>query len=104
MPFSALVGNERIKSLLRRAVSDGRISQSLILAGPEGIGKQRFATGLAEAVNCDRPADGDACGKCSQCLKISLNEHPDIARYNPDGQFIKIDQMREMAAEAQFKP
>jgi DNA polymerase-3 subunit delta' len=104
MPFSNLVGNDRIKSLLRRAIRDSRIGQSLILAGPEGVGKQRFATALAEAVNCEQPVDGDACGKCSQCLKIAHREHPDVIRYNPDGQFIKIDQMREMAAEAQFKP
>src|SRR5215831_2726320 len=100
MPFSAIVGNDRMKALLSRAVRDGRIGQSLILAGPEGIGKQRFAMALAEAVNCERPEDGDACGKCSQCLKIARSEHPDVVRYDPDGQFIKIDQMREMAAEA----
>ena len=104
MPFSNIAGNDRIKSLLSRAVREGRIGQSLIFAGPEGIGKRRFATALAEAVNCERPLDGDACGRCSQCLKIAAGEHLDVATYNPDGQFIKIDKMREMSAEAQFKP
>src|SRR5262249_10530757 len=104
MPFSEIVGNDRIKSILRRAVREGRVGQSLILAGPEGIGKQRFATALAEAINCEHPTDGDACGQCNQCLKIAAGEHLDVVIYNPDGQFIKIEQMREMSAEAQFKP
>src|SRR5262249_36304876 len=104
MPFSAIVGNDRMKALLSRAVRDGRVGQSLILAGPEGIGKRRFAMALAEAVNCEHPIDGDACGKCKQCIKIAAGEHLDVITYNPDGQFIKIEQMREMSAEAQFKP
>src|SRR5215510_10263272 len=104
MPFGDIVGNDRMKALLRRAVREGRIGQSLILAGPDGIGKRRFAVALAEAVNCERPTDDDACGKCGQCLKVARGEHLDIITYDPDGQFIKIDQMREMSVEAQFKP
>src|SRR5215469_7560777 len=102
MPFSSIVGNDRIKSMLRRAVRDGRAGRSLILSGPEGIGKRRFAVALAEAVNCEHPLDGDACGKCNQCLKIAAGEHLDVITYGPDGQFIRIDKMREMSAEAQF--
>jgi DNA polymerase-3 subunit delta' len=90
--------------MLRRAVREGRIGQSLILGGPDGIGKRRFATALAQAVNCERPIAGDACGKCGQCLRVVRGEHPDVVIYSPDGQFIKIEQMREMSAEAQFKP
>ncbi|HKF57889.1 MAG TPA: DNA polymerase III subunit delta' [Blastocatellia bacterium] len=106
MPFSDIVGNDRMKPLLRRAVREGRVGQSLIFAGPDGIGKRRFAAALAQALNCERPIDGDACGKCGQCFKVAHGEHPDVVIYhkNPDGQFIKIDQMREMSAEAQFKP
>ena len=98
MPFSDIVGNDRIKSLLRRAVREGRIGQSLILAGPDGIGRRRFATAIAEAVNCEHPLDGDACGQCRQCIKIAGGEHLDVVTYNPEGQFIKIDKMREMSA------
>jgi DNA polymerase-3 subunit delta' len=93
-----------MKSLLRRAVREGRVGQSLIFAGPDGIGKQRFAKAVAQAINCERPVDGDACGKCGQCIKVAHGEHLDVLTYNPDGQFIKIEQMREMSAEAQFKP
>src|SRR2546421_12358256 len=93
MPFSSLVGNERIKKLLRRAVAEGRIGQGLIMAGQRGVGKHQFALALAQAVNCKRPKDGDACGECLPCLKIARFEHPDVETIAPEGQFIKIAQM-----------
>ena len=106
MPFSSLVGNERIKRLLRRAVADGRIGQSLIMAGPRGVGKHQFALALAQAVNCERPIEGDACGKCLPCRKVAAGEHADVRTISTEekSQFIKIGQMREMAREAQFRP
>jgi DNA polymerase-3 subunit delta' len=104
MPFASLVGNERIKKLLRRAVAENRISQGLIFAGPAGVGKHQFAMALAQLLNCAQPIDGDACGNCGQCLRIAAREHVDVQTVSPDGQFIKIGQMREMSGEAQFRP
>lgn len=115
MPFSSLVGNDRIKRSLRRAVVEDRIRQSVIMAGPDGVGKHQFALALAQAVNCEKPVDGDACGSCLACRKIERNEHPDVKTIlreikDPDSkkeatsQFIKIGQMRQMSSEAQFRP
>jgi DNA polymerase-3 subunit delta' len=104
MPFSNLVGNETISQMLRRAVSERRIGQGLIMAGPAGVGKYQFALALAQALNCSHLTDGDACGTCSTCLRIAAGEHLDVRTYAPDGQFIKIGQMRELSEEAQFRP
>lgn len=104
MAFHSLVGNERIKKLLKRAVLEGRIGQGLIFAGPRGVGKYRFALALAQALNCERPANGDGCGECASCRRIERGEHMDVQTFSPDGQFIKIAQMRGMSREAQFRP
>jgi DNA polymerase-3 subunit delta' len=104
MPFSALIGNERIKQLLRRAVAEGRIGQSLLMSGPRGVGKYQFALALAQALNCERVSEGDACGACVPCRKIALGEHADVRTIINEGQFIRIEQMREMSRDAQFKP
>jgi DNA polymerase-3 subunit delta' len=104
MPLSSLVGNERIKQLLKRAVAEGRISQGLIMAGPRGVGKRQFALALAQALNCERPVEGDACGKCLPCRKIAAGEHLDVETIAPEGQFIKVEQTREMSSKAQFRP
>jgi DNA polymerase-3 subunit delta' len=110
-----LIGNERIKQSLRRAVTDDRIGQGVIMAGPDGVGKHQFALALAQAVNCAKLVDGDPCGVCTSCRRIELNEHPDVktirreikdpdSRKESKSQFIKIDQMRQMSGEAQFRP
>ncbi|HWO01356.1 MAG TPA: DNA polymerase III subunit delta' [Blastocatellia bacterium] len=115
MSFSSLVGNDRIKQWLRRAVAEDRIGQGLILAGPDGVGKHQFALALSQAVNCENPVVGEGCGSCLACRKIERNEHPDVKTIlresrDPDfkkeakSQFIKIDQMRQMSNEAQFRP
>ncbi len=115
MPFSTLIGNDRIKKLLRRAVTEGRIGQSLLMAGPRGVGKYQFAVRLAQALNCEQVTTGDACGDCVPCRKIARNEHADvrtILRESQDpsfkkeskSQFIKIEQTRALSEQAQFRP
>ena len=74
------------------------------MAGPRGVGKRQFALALAQAVNCLRPEDGDACGECAACRKVAASNHIDVEMFSPDGQFIKIGQMREMTEKAQFRP
>jgi DNA polymerase-3 subunit delta' len=104
MKFSSLIGNERIKRLLKRAVAEGRIGQSLIFAGQRGVGKHQFALALAQAINCERPVEGDACGACATCRKFAARQFTDVKTLVPDGQFIKVVQMREMSIEANFMP
>lgn len=104
MPFTELIGNERVRDALRRAVSRDRLPHALLFAGPEGVGKRAFALELAKAVTCHAPAGGEACGACPSCLLAASGEHPDIRVYAPDGAFIKIAQMRDLAREAQYLP
>ena len=115
MSFSTLIGNDRIKRLLRRAVTEERIGQSLLMAGPRGVGKYQFAVALAQALNCEKVKMGEACGDCVPCRKIARTEHADVRtilresqdpsfKKDPRSQFIKIDQVREMSQQAQFRP
>jgi DNA polymerase III delta prime subunit len=55
MPFSDIIGHAPAVDLLRRAVARSRVPQSLLFAGPEGVGKRTAAIALAQAVNCPRP-------------------------------------------------
>jgi DNA polymerase III subunit delta' len=115
MSFSSLIGNERIKKLLQRAVAEERIGQSLLMGGPRGVGKYQFAIALAQALNCEQAKQGVACGSCVPCLRIERGEHADVTtilRESKDpsfkkeskSQFIKIDQIRLMCEQAQFRP
>ncbi len=81
MPFAAIIGHAPVIALLRQAVARKRVPQSLLLAGPEGVGKRAVALALAQAVNCPiRRASGgdDACGTCPTCQRIARGQHSDV--------------------------
>jgi DNA polymerase-3 subunit delta' len=116
---------------LRRALSSGRVHHAYLFDGPDGVGKERAAFGLAQALVCERRSEGsaDACGRCSACLRsvprapqaegvAGLPVHPDvvvierglhdpaaIGRRTPETQDISIDQVRALVlARSAFPP
>ncbi len=79
----------------------GALPHALLLCGPRGLGKQRFAANLAQALLCDTPqADGQACQQCRPCTLFRADTHPDYRRVGPqdDSKVIKIDQIRALCA------
>ena len=51
---------------LNEVRNQGRLPHALLVIGPEGIGKQVFASQLANSLLCETPlADGQACGGCN---------------------------------------
>jgi DNA polymerase-3 subunit delta' len=96
VPFSTIIGHAPAVDLLRQAVSRGRVPQSLLLAGPEGVGKRAVALALAQAVNCPQSANGDACGRCPTCVRIARGQHSDVTFIEKgDEASIRIKQVRE---------
>ncbi len=111
---------------LRRALAAGRVHHAYLFDGPEGVGKERAAFGLAQALVCERRGDGeaDACGACKACMRAvprpgaATPLHPDvvalerglydpaaIGRRSPETQDISIDQVRALVlARGAFPP
>ncbi len=57
MAFREIVGHRRLLSILARAIANDTLTPSLILSGPEGVGKRLTAIAIAQALNCvDRPS------------------------------------------------
>ena len=112
MPFRTIAGHQRILALLSRAIVRDTLPPSLLLAGPEGVGKRMVALALAEAVNCQSPVKGgaaaletDACGTCTACKRIARGNHPDVLLVEPgDMGSIKIEAVREVIDRAGYRP
>jgi len=105
MPFKEITGQEQAVAYLRRSLERGRIAHALLFTGPDGVGKRATALSLAQALNCPEPKDGDACGACPSCRKIAAGTHPDVRVLEPEGQHLKIGQVREqLQQDAAFKP
>lgn len=103
MPFSEIIGHDHNIKLLQRSIERGRLHHAYIFSGPEGIGKKLTAISLAKTLNC-LEMETDSCGRCIPCRKIEEGNHPDVKIVEADGQVIKIDQIRELQRELQFRP
>lgn len=104
MGFSSIIGNKRAVEILKRAIACERPAHAYLFIGPDGVGKKLLALSFAKAINClERKEDGDSCNLCISCRKIDSLNHPDIIIVKPDGKFIKIDQIRTVQRQLQFK-
>jgi DNA polymerase III subunit delta' len=100
MSLGNLIGNDNVREALRRAVERDKLPHALLFAGPADVGKRAFAVELAKGLLCDRPSGVEACDACPSCLRVSAGEHLDVRVFAPEGTFVKIAQMRELAREA----
>lgn len=83
------------------------VAHAYLFAGPRGVGKRLTALELARSLNCLQPlSDGGACGECRSCRKLAAEPpaHPDLILVEPDGRFIKTEQMREVQTEIYARP
>ena len=102
MAFSDILGQENAIRVLQSALRQNRVPQAYLFSGYDGVGKKLTALTLAKALNCKALHD-DACDRCASCHKITIASHPDVRVIEPDGQFIKIDQIRELQRDAGLK-
>lgn len=87
-------------SLVIDASAHERLPHAMLFAGPEGVGKRRFAQSLANYLLCLRPLSAvSACGECRSCKLIAAKTHPDMVWIAPEesSRAIKIDQIRSLA-------
>src|SRR5437879_5693757 len=81
MPFLPLIGHESLRERLGEQAARGALPASLLLQGPPGIGKQRLALWLGQALLCE--AESRPCGVCQHCSYALQGVHPDLRWYFP---------------------
>ena len=100
--FEKIIGNDSIKEQLEKSLNNNQISHSYLFIGIEGIGKKLIATEFAKAILCLN--DKKYCNNCKSCIEFDSDNNPDFLYIEPDGNSIKIDQIREMQKKIQEKP
>ncbi len=100
--FQNILGNDKIKELLQESIKNNQVSHSYLFIGESGIGKKMIAKEFAKAILC--LGDNKYCDNCKSCLEFDGGNNPDFSIIEPDGNVIKIDQIREMQKEVQEKP
>jgi DNA polymerase-3 subunit delta' len=110
MPFRDVIGHRKLVALVAQSIQRGTLPPSLLLTGPDGVGKRLVAVAAAQALNCpafrsDPAAHPDACGTCPSCTRIARGVHPDVLILEPgDNGSIKIDQVRDAVDRAGYRP
>ncbi|UCE61153.1 MAG: DNA polymerase III subunit [Phycisphaerales bacterium] len=114
---------------LQRALCGDRVHHAYIFHGPDGVGKEVLANGLAQVLLCSSPVTNElgsddaqtvgvdslrvGCGKCDDCRMVAAKSHPDLHlvyrqlnREHPDstvrkrkGLEISVDVMRYFVIE-----
>jgi DNA polymerase-3 subunit delta' len=104
--FKDVRGQDNALNFLRRIVEHDRLPSAFLFLGPHHVGKRTAALTLAKAINCEHPPAGevDSCDRCPSCRKVDADVHPDIVTIAPDGQFIKIDQVRGIGDQLGLNP
>lgn len=103
MNFNEILGNNKIKEDLQEIINNNTISHSYMFVGIEGIGKRLIAKEFARKILCLNKQNQN-CETCDSCIKFNSGNNPDFLEIFPDGNSIKIAQMREMQEKVYQKP
>ncbi len=101
--FNEIIGNEQIKEELKKVALENKVSHSYMFVGIEGIGKQIMAKDFAQMILCTNETN-KGCQQCKSCIEFMSNNHPDFLYIEPDGNSIKIEQIRYLQRKIQEKP
>ena len=82
------------QEVIQRALFADRMPHAYIFHGPNGVGKETLARGLAQALLCSRPVEEQirdeagptigrsrlrvGCGRCVDCRAVTAQTHPDL--------------------------
>ncbi len=87
MPIVPLHGHGALRRRLLDAAARDALPASLLFQGPRGVGKQRLALWLGQALLCQTAqgerASGEPCASCRSCRYVLDLTHPDLHWYFP---------------------
>ena len=107
------------EAIFKEITEQSNFPQSLLIYGPQGIGKLTFALRLANYLLCENLPELKPCNECSACKWFASGNHPDFIGVLPEeiqdllphdsqysiekdsaedkklSKFIKIDQIRD---------
>jgi DNA polymerase-3 subunit delta' len=97
-----LIGHTWAWEALERAIERQRVAHAYLITGIEQIGKATLARAFAQALNC--AAETGPCGQCRSCKLIAAGRHPDLHLVAPEGNTLKIDQVRALQHDLALSP
>ncbi|MED4400258.1 DNA polymerase III subunit delta' [Metabacillus fastidiosus] len=101
--MSVLALQPRVTSLIRKVFSNDKVAHAYVFSGEPGVGKEEIAFWMAKQFFCKHQNESGPCDDCNECKRINSLNHPDLHVVEPEGQSIKIDQIRSLQKEFFYK-
>lgn len=101
--FDEVKGQEAIVKTLKNQIAGKRIGHAYLFCGSRGTGKTTMAKIFAQAVNCENPQDGCACGRCETCRSIEEGRSTNVIEIDAASNN-GVDNIREIRDEVQYRP
>jgi len=98
----------RISNLFKMAISKNKLAHAYLLNWRNQTAPEEIPLYLAKIILCNNLDIHEnevlPCNKCESCKKFNANAHPDLIIIRPDGNFIKINQIRDIITKFAFQP
>lgn len=104
MNWEQIFGHTETIRQIKEMLATQRLAHAMLFVGPEGIGKGLVARVAAAAMLCELQPAVEHCGQCSACRLLEGGIQPDFLAVRPEGESIKINQIRRLQTEAAFFP
>lgn len=89
-----------VLKMFKNSMLKNRVAHAYLLEGIRGTGKREIGLLMTKALFCDSLEGGfKPCENCSNCRRINSGNHPDVHIVEPDGQSIKVNQIRDLQSE-----
>jgi len=101
--FDRIIGQERPKKILKRALASRHLHHAYFFTGPEGSGKEALAIEFAKALYCSSQGV-KPCDQCSLCRRVGQFNHPDFLFLVPMPKNTAVEEEREILDSVAEQP
>lgn len=93
--FTDIIGHEKIKEHLQKAIELNHVSHAYILTGEAGMGRKSLANAFAMTLLCEK-GKSEPCMQCHACKQAMSGNHPDLVYVTHEKTAsIGVDDIRE---------
>lgn len=99
---------QSLLSLIKTISFKGRLAHAYLIIGDDDEINEAVTSWWAKLLLCHKPFSDNMtdlpCGYCKNCKMMEAKCHPDFISIQPDGQFLKIDAIRQLQHSISLKP
>jgi len=98
-----------IQNIISKALQSNRLAHAYLIVGQRTNTRRNLVKQIASLLLCKKPAENqegslEPCKTCTSCKKVALAIHPDLFEITPQGESIRIEQIRQLQKEVVFAP